>query len=104
MAKIITKAVEQVSTGDLINEVAHSSDYTAPAVKEIINDFLEVMRKKIVEGHTVVIRGIGRFKTSTRAARVGRNPKTGESIDIKPVQVVRFKPSTTVKSDANTKK
>ena len=101
MAKVITKAVEQLATSDLIELVAQNSDYTKEAVKKVINDFLEVSRENIIGGNKVVFKGIGSFSTSVRAPRTGRNPQTGESIQITAKNVIRFKPSTTVKTLAN---
>lgn len=104
MAKVITKAVEQFATSDLVEHVAENSEYTKVAIKKIVDDFLAVTLSKVVEGHTVVLKGIGRFTTSTRPARTGRNPMTGESIEIGPTNVVKFKPSVGVKKAANSKK
>jgi len=98
-----TKVVEVLAGSDLISQVTDDSEYTKAAVKNVIDDFLSKLRAHLVAGNTVTLKGIGSFGTKVRAARTGRNPITGESLQIPDVNVIRFKPSITMKKEANGK-
>ena len=58
--------------------------------------FLYGLRVQLTGGDEVRIHGFGTFKTAQRAARTGRNPRTGESVQVPARRVVRFSPSTTL--------
>ena len=59
---------------------------------------LEAISKGVKKDKLVQIIGFGTFKVSKRAARTGRNPKTGESMKIKASKSVRFSPSSNLKA------
>ena len=61
-------------------------------VEDIFKDVFELIFKSLVSGKDVSIRGFGWFKTEERAARKGRNPRTGEDIYIPVRRVVKFVP------------
>ena len=58
--------------------------------KDMIDAFLDLIAKQLVEGEDVKISGFGNFQISTKAPRPGRNPRTGETIPIKARRVVTF--------------
>ncbi len=57
------------------------------------------IREVLVAGEDVSLAGLGSFKVSLRAARKGRNPRTGEEIDIAACKVAKFTPSKQLKED-----
>ena len=59
--------------------------------EEIVERIFTAMRRALAEGHEVKITNFGVFALRTRAARPGRNPRTGESVPIPPRQVVAFR-------------
>ena len=61
-------------------------------VEDIFKDVFELIFKSLASGKDVSIRGFGWFKTEERAARKGRNPRTGEEIYIPVRRVVKFVP------------
>lgn len=61
-------------------------------VEDIFKDVFEIIFKSLASGKDVSIRGFGWFKTEERAARKGRNPRTGEEIYIPVRRVVKFVP------------
>ena len=61
-------------------------------VEDIFKDVFELIFKNLASGKDVSIRGFGWFKTEERAARKGRNPRTGEEIYIPVRRVVKFVP------------
>ena len=63
-----------------------------------VKAFTETVMDEVAEGGVVQLIGFGTFKSSKRAARQGRNPRTGESIDIPATRVPKFEPSTVFKN------
>ncbi|HET8656670.1 MAG TPA: HU family DNA-binding protein [Longimicrobiaceae bacterium] len=67
---------------DLANHLADAHDLTKSKAKEIVNDVFDRITHSLKSGEAVAIDGFGRFKPNSRAARKGRNPQTGKTIDI----------------------
>ncbi|KKW68957.1 integration host factor subunit alpha [Lampropedia cohaerens] len=65
--------------------------------KEIVDAFFELMSRRLIDGESVRISGFGNFQVRTKAARPGRNPRTGEVIPIEARRVVTFQASTKLK-------
>ena len=61
--------------------------------KESVEMFIQTIKKALKKGERVTISELGSFYVKFRKARTGRNPLTGESIDIPPRKVVKFTPS-----------
>ena len=95
MSKIINKL-------DLVKDVSDVLDLPQVTVKKVADSLLDLIKAKLSEGDlTVSIAGFGNFSVKHRASRVGRNPKTGESIQIKAVNVPVFKPGKLLKEAIN---
>lgn len=90
-------AADVVSTTALIEQIASKTGLSKSQVKSVLGLFVENTAKHLKKGTKVRVSGLGTFSKSTRSARKGRNPATGESIKIKASKSVRFKPSTTLK-------
>ncbi len=82
---------------DLIELVAKKSNLTNKAAKESVSSMLNAIRDSLKRGEKVVITGFGTFSVRTRAARPGRNPKTGERITISARKAPGFTPGKTLK-------
>lgn len=67
------------------------------AVGRAIEAFLSAIKETVNRGHRFTISGFGTFYLSKRQARKGRNPKTGETIQIPAMEVIRFKASMKVR-------
>lgn len=74
---------------ELIVEVAKTTKFPKTEVETVVSSVIDTIVKNIGKG--VVLTGFGTFKVSKRKARTGRNPKTGESIQIPAMSVPRFK-------------
>lgn len=93
------------SLAEVSHEVYLRVDQTDPdipkmkksGVYDILKASFDVMKQAIASGEDVSIPGFGKYKVSTRKARSGRNPRTGETIKIKEKQVVRFAPSSVLR-------
>jgi len=77
---------------DVARAVADKERISIQDANSIIGTILEVIRA-LLQKEEVQLVGLGRFRRVTRAARTGRNPKTGEAISIPEKIMVRFKPS-----------
>lgn len=77
---------------DIIRAVARVLTTKGEAAKAVETTF-EVIRAALREGDKVVVSNFGTFRVKGRQARVGRNPKTGESVEVPPRRGVRFKAS-----------
>lgn len=89
-----------MNKAELIEAVQKSlgSDTSAAAAKQAVEAVLSSIAKGIKKDKTVQLIGFGTFKVSKRAARQGRNPKTGETIKIAASKSVRFSPSSKLKA------
>lgn len=87
-----TELTEKVAAAAKINKKEAGAAITA--IVETITDLL-------VKGEKLIIPGFGTFETRERAARIGRNPSTGEEIKIPASIVPAFKPSKVLKEQVN---
>ena len=76
-----------MNTAELINAVAASADCSKKDAEAVITAALDTITAALKEGDKVQLVGFGSFEVKKRAARIGRNPKTKESIEI-PASVV----------------
>lgn len=68
---------------------------------KVIDIILESIKDELAAGGSVPLRGFGTFSTSERKARTGRNPRTGQTLQIKAHRVAKFTPSGELKKAAN---
>lgn len=77
--------------------IYNSAGLPQKQVESIIETFLNAIKLQLEAGETVQLRGFGTFSVHETKARVGRNPRTGEPIDIAAGFAVKFKPSKALK-------
>lgn len=82
---------------ELINAVAEKTNFTKKDIETTLNAVFEEISQSLRIQEEVKISGFGIFTTVTRAARSGRNPSTGEAIEIPETIAVKFKPSSVLK-------
>ncbi len=80
-----------MTKSDLIDSLAAKAAVPRPRAEELVNFFLDDITEALKRGEKVNISGFGTFTVSTRKARTGRNPKTGEPIEIPPSKSAKFK-------------
>ncbi|MEM6963679.1 MAG: HU family DNA-binding protein [Bacteroidota bacterium] len=90
-----------MNKGDLINKVAEDANISKSQATEAVNCVISTIGEALVDGDKVQLVGFGTFSTSFRKARTGRNPKTGESLEIAAKTVVKFKPGKELSSSVN---
>ena len=79
-----------MNKSELIEVVAKESDLTKAAAEKVLSATIGSVTKAVAKGDTVTLVGFGTFKSSKRAARVGRNPQTGKELKIAATTVPRF--------------
>ena len=77
---------------ELIAKVAEQANMTKKDTERFVNAFIDVVQNALAEGDTVSILGFGTFLSGERPAREGRNPRTGEAIQIPASRVPVFRP------------
>lgn len=82
-------------------ETQQVSELTAKDVELAVNMMLEQMSEALVKGERVEVRGFGSFALNYHAPRMGRNPKTGESVEIPARYVPHFKPGKELRERVN---
>ncbi|MDK9702488.1 MAG: HU family DNA-binding protein [Sulfuritalea sp.] len=79
-----------MNKAELVEAMAAGADLSKAAAAKALDAALESIVKAVAAGDTVSLIGFGSFKSSKRAARVGRNPQTGKEIKIAATTVARF--------------
>lgn len=82
----------------LINSIATQSDISKAQAKSALEATLAGITSALAEGDNVALIGFGTFSVRERAARTGRNPRTGEELHIKAAKVVGFKAGSALKN------
>lgn len=82
---------------DLVDIVSKKANLTNKAARDSVQSFLNAIRDSLKRGEKVVITGFGTFSVRKRAARPGRNPKTGAAITIAARKAPGFTPGKTLK-------
>ena len=90
-----------MNKGDLINKIAEDANLTKSQASEALNATLTAISESLKDGDKATLVGFGTFSISARAARTGRNPKTGEPVAIKAKNVVKFKPGKELTENVN---
>lgn len=91
----------EMNKGDLINKIAEKADISKAQATDALNAVLDNINDALKDGDKVTLIGFGTFSVSERAARTGRNPQTGETIEIAAKKVVKFKPGKELSDSVN---
>jgi len=87
-----------VNKAELIDAVAGRLGHSKRDVTDIVDAFIEETKKAVVRGEKVAVSGFGVFESQARKARLGRNPRTGETVKIKATKLPKFRPGTEFKA------
>mgnify|MGYP002518281160 CR=1 FL=1 len=82
---------------ELIAAAAEASGIQKKDAERFMNAALDIMAQSLRKGEKVQLSGFGTFEVKQRQARMGRNPKTREAVEIPPARVPDFKPSQNLK-------
>jgi len=90
-----------MNKAELIDALATSADLSKASAARALDSALEAITKALKKGDSVTLVGFGTFMVRKRAARMGRNPRTGEAIKIKASKVPAFKAGKALKDAIN---
>lgn len=82
---------------ELVIEVAERLGFTQNEVSDVVQMTLDTIVEALADGDRLEIRNFGVFEVKTRDARIGRNPRTGDSVPIEEKRVAVFKPGKSLK-------
>jgi len=86
-----------MNKSELIDKVAERADISKAAAGRAVDAVIEAITDALQDGESVTLIGFGTFGVRERASRPGRNPRTGEALEIKASRTVGFKPGKTLK-------
>jgi DNA-binding protein HU-beta len=90
-----------VNKTELIDHIASNADISKAAAGRALDSIIGAVKTTLKKGGTVTLVGFGTFAVGKRAARAGRNPRTGATIKIKAAQVPKFRPGKALKDALN---
>lgn len=79
-----------MNKSDLIEQIANKADISKASAGRALDAAIESITEAVASGDTVSLIGFGAFKSSERAAREGKNPKTGEKLKIAATRLPKF--------------
>lgn len=86
---------------ELINAIANNINMSKADAKTVLDSAITVITNTLADGDSINITGFGSFAVRDRVARIGRNPKTGEQIQIAASKVPAFKAGKSLKDAVN---
>ena len=90
-----------LTKADLIEEVLRITELPRKESESIVETIFDSIIESLQNGDKIEIRGFGSFRTRQRRGRVGRNPKTGEKVEVPAKKIPFFKPSKELKDFVN---
>jgi integration host factor subunit alpha len=90
-----------MTKADLIENVYLKTGFSKKESAEIVETVFDLIKSTLENGEKIKIAGFGNFVVKEKATRRGRNPQTGEEIEISSRRILTFKPSQVLKSSIN---
>ena len=90
-----------MNKAELIDAVASSADLSRASATQAVDAVVDTITERLGKGDSVTLVGFGTFEVRARAARTGRNPQTGEEIQIKASKAPAFKAGKALKDAVN---
>lgn len=86
---------------ELVEAIANETGLSKTKSSEVVNTIVKTISESLAKGEKVSLTGFGTWTTNTRPERKGRNPKTGEEINISSKTVAKFKPGNELTKTVN---
>ena len=93
-----------MNKNQLVDAISESTDLAKAKAAAVLDTVLDKITQALVDGEQIVLVGFGTFSAKKRAARVGRDPRTGGALQIPESIVAGFKPGKGLKDALNGKK
>ena len=94
-------SVSTMTKADLVEEVSRVVEVTRKDSEVIVETIFECIVTSLRNSEKIEIRGFGSFRTRERRGRIGRNPKSGERVEVPPKTIPFFKPSKELRDVVN---
>jgi DNA-binding protein HU-beta len=101
MKIVIKKRQCGMNKADLVNSISEKTGLTKSKTNEVVDAFVSSITEALKNGEKVTLVGFGTFATTKKEARKGRNPKTGETIEIQSKTVAKFKAGSELSKSVN---
>ena len=88
-----------LTKADIVERVYKEANFSKKEASDLVDLVFKVIKDTLSKGEKVKISGFGNFSIRDKATRMGRNPQTGESMEITARRVLTFKPSQVLKED-----
>lgn len=93
--------VKTMTKADLIEEVYEAVDFSKKDSASLVDLVFETIKETLESGEKLKVSGFGNFVVRSKKSRIGRNPQTGDAIEISARKVLTFKPSQVLKNALN---
>ena len=93
-----------MNKAELIEAIVKETELSKAAATRVLNSVIETITKTVAKKQDVQLIGFGTFKAAKRAARTGKNPRTGEKLKIAAATVPKFTAGAAFKAAVNKKK
>jgi DNA-binding protein HU-beta len=93
----LNQEVNRMNKSELVTEVAEATELSKKDVTKVVDAVFEAISTALQNGDKVQLVGFGNFEVRERSARKGRNPQTGEEIEIPASKIPAFKPGKALK-------
>jgi integration host factor subunit beta len=90
-----------MTKADLVEQVAREAEMTKKDAEQLVEIIFDSITESLNNGEKIELRGFGSFRVRERNSRKGRNPKTGEAVEIPAKRVAYFKPGKELKDLIN---
>ncbi len=90
-----------MTKADIVETIYEKVGFSKKEAVQLVETVFEIMKETLGRGEKIKISGFGNFVVKEKRARKGRNPQTGETLEISPRRVLTFKPSQTLKKMLN---
>ena len=90
-----------MTKADLVEKVAREADMTKKDAEQLVEIIFDSIIDSLNKGEKIELRGFGSFRLRRREPRKGRNPKTGDKVDVPPKKVPYFKPGKELKEQSD---
>ncbi len=98
---VYAKGPMAMTKADLVDAIHEDVGFTKKEAAEVVELIFDIIKDTLEQGEKIKISGFGNFEVRGKRSRVGRNPQTGEVIEISARKVLTFKPSQVLKSALN---
>jgi DNA-binding protein HU-beta len=90
-----------MNKADLVEQIAQAAEISKSAAERSVDALFNAVKSSLRKGEEVTLVGFGTFYAALRAARTGRNPRTGEAVEIKAAKAPKFRAGKALKDAIN---